>query len=412
MLLEKYVKKAKEKGVSYQTVRRDIAYKLILNNECIARCEYHYTDDYAFDSAYNFGKRGVTKETVLKDMELINSYCYVSTDKPNKLMVRIHSNLLYSVEFLNNNTNNNKNTKTPVKQADQVELKINEKLNGIELIFNGSLNEQTTKLLKQNGFRYSWKQKKWYTKKSDEKLNFAEAFVLSFNDVLENDSNNQTNNNKQEQQTDNNTNDNNEQTITNEDNQTQNKIKMKSITFEWSESNLIKDNTTVTSFSEAENMIQQAARKAPSNGAYDKTKFIITYENGQTYTGRIDIVYSMLFQDQPLKKHITDFCEYHGGEFKEFLNQYQLEDEKQNHISHNNNNNNVIDITSRLKKKQQQELEKQMLDYLINDVVSNMTDDEINELYKFAKNGDEKGLYNYLRQVELKIKLRKSKQLT
>lgn len=176
-----------------------------------------------------------------------------------------------------------------VENADSltVELNINEEKKGIELKFSGIPTEGTRQLLKDNKFRWSKYNKVWFTKQTENALLFAESFVSAFNDTFVEVETITTV----------------EETTTNEPVEAgevteeltpvytnENKIKVKSIMFIWSESNVITDNTIVNTFAEAENLIKQAAFNAPDDGCYDKTKFKIVWTDGQDYTGRIDIV--------------------------------------------------------------------------------------------------------------------------
>lgn len=92
------------------------------------------------------------------------------------------------------------------------------------------------------------------------------------------------------------------------------KIKVKEITFIWSESRLIADGLTVSTFAEAEQLIRQAAKDV--NGGYDKTKFIITWTDGDTYEGRIDIEKDYEEMKTPIKDHITDWLLFLTGDKK------------------------------------------------------------------------------------------------
>jgi hypothetical protein len=78
----------------------------------------------------------------------------------------------------------NKQTTIIKDESIQVELKLNEKLNGIELYFTGKPSEGTRELLKENGFRWSKYNKCWYTKQSDKSMLFAESLVSAYNDTI------------------------------------------------------------------------------------------------------------------------------------------------------------------------------------------------------------------------------------
>jgi hypothetical protein len=88
-------------------------------------------------------------------------------------------------------------------------------------------------------------------------------------------------------------------------------IEVESITFEWSESPVVKDNTTVNTFAEAESIIFNIACNK-NTGGYDKTKFKITWKDGHTYSGRIDVL-SSYTSGKELKKHVEDHCTFFAG---------------------------------------------------------------------------------------------------
>lgn len=92
------------------------------------------------------------------------------------------------------------------------------------------------------------------------------------------------------------------------------KIQVESITFEWSESNQVADNTTVKTFAEAEAIIFSIAAQKDTQG-YDKTGFKITWVDGETYSGRIDVL-SSYTSGKELMKHIENHCLYFAGERK------------------------------------------------------------------------------------------------
>jgi hypothetical protein len=78
----------------------------------------------------------------------------------------------------------NKQTTIIKDESIQVELKLNDKLNGIELYFTGKPSEGTRELLKENGFRWSKYNKCWYAKQSDKTILFAESLVSAYNDTI------------------------------------------------------------------------------------------------------------------------------------------------------------------------------------------------------------------------------------
>lgn len=81
-----------------------------------------------------------------------------------------------------------------------------------------------------------------------------------------------------------------------------------SIRFDWSECNLIADNTTVATFAEADKVIRDAAACVP--GHCCKVGFTITYSDGEEYEGRIDVTREHADQLAPLTQHMRDFVEF------------------------------------------------------------------------------------------------------
>jgi hypothetical protein len=84
------------------------------------------------------------------------------------------------------------------------------------------------------------------------------------------------------------------------------KIKVKSITFLWSESPVIKENTTVNTWAEANKIIKDVAFRVDKG--YDKTAFYIEWEDGKTYKGRIDVMAKDYYKETPLSEHIENFA--------------------------------------------------------------------------------------------------------
>ena len=111
------------------------------------------------------------------------------------------------------------------------------------------------------------------------------------------------------------------------------KIKVKSITFLWSESRKIKDNTSVTTWKEANKMIKDIAFSIENDG-YNKTAFLVEWVDGQTYKGRIDVTTNDIYKEAPLSEHIENFAlgmagmkkPYHWTQekYKKYLNALKI----------------------------------------------------------------------------------------
>ena len=82
-------------------------------------------------------------------------------------------------------------TETSVKTENNnndtiaLEVKENEKLNGIELYFNNKPSKNVIGMLKENGFRWHNKKVCWYAKKNNDTVSIVEAIQLILNDVNE-----------------------------------------------------------------------------------------------------------------------------------------------------------------------------------------------------------------------------------
>lgn len=92
-------------------------------------------------------------------------------------------------------------------------------------------------------------------------------------------------------------------------------IPVQSINFKWSESSLIKDNTTVSTFADANSLIHSIASDMfrTNEQGYTKTSFVITWEDGRTHEGRIDVTPSFINKYNPIGEHIRYFLEGLAG---------------------------------------------------------------------------------------------------
>lgn len=228
----------------------------------------------------------------------------------------------------------------------------------------------------------------------------------------------------EEQQTDDNS-DNTEEQPQQAEYTTEGKIEVKTIQFVWSESGDIQDELTVNTFQEAEQLIKKAAKNAPDNGAYDKTKFLITWSDGQTYEGRIDIIYSDMFKAQPLKDHIQSFANYvinskesfYSEEdkqgYKEFLETYTLEDQTQSEEEQKADNSKVtkvLDFNSRFKQKQEQQEQEKLYDQFLNTILPYMTPEEQLEMVEVYKTDDNTKIGVFFDKIALKTAVRRAKE--
>jgi hypothetical protein len=84
------------------------------------------------------------------------------------------------------------------------------------------------------------------------------------------------------------------------------KIPLRSITIEWSESPFVIDGKSFVSWAAANRELGCGAK--PDLGYY-KTKFVITWADGEEYAGRYDIG----AEDGFLDDHVRRFCEVYSG---------------------------------------------------------------------------------------------------
>jgi len=201
-------------------------------------------------------------------------------------------------------------------------------------------------------------------------------------------------------------------------------VVLKEIEFVWSESGDIEDGLKVTTFAEAEAIIRNAAKHAPDNGAYDKTRFNIVWSDGQNYEGRFDIVRSDMFKATPLKSHIESFVNdvieddgtWYSNErkedYKHFINTYPLEDYQHptNEPTSHTKESNVLDFSSKMKAKQEKEEASKMMDSFLTNILPNMTRGEQLELMDAYKTGNEKDIEATFNKILLSVSIRQAKE--
>lgn len=69
---------------------------------------------------------------------------------------------------------------------------------------------------------------------------------------------------------------------------------------------------TVASFEAADQVLRKWSETAPEKGGYDKVDFKVTWQDGETYEGRYDLVHRNVAMAS-LSTHIQEFCSFHGG---------------------------------------------------------------------------------------------------
>ena len=128
------------------------------------------------------------------------------------------------------------------------------------------------------------------------------------------------------------------------------KVQLKEIKIIWSENVSFDDRQSnpFKSFEEFNNLVISEQNNLPSNGAYDKTKYSIVWEDGQTYDGRLDLQndntpgfrldqsrvnlapvnYLNYIIDNYGTEKGTYFTEENFTEAKQMLSNYSFEDKK------------------------------------------------------------------------------------
>lgn len=70
---------------------------------------------------------------------------------------------------------------------------------------------------------------------------------------------------------------------------------------------------TVSTLAEGNLILAVNAETAPKGGAYDKHDFILTFADGETYKGRIDVHHPSHYPVEKIGKHVIDFLRFYGG---------------------------------------------------------------------------------------------------
>lgn len=297
-----------------------------------------------------------------------------------------------------------------------LEVVMNDEKKGIELYFSSKPSQNVRRMLTENGFRWS-KRGFWYARQSEERLSLVDAIqsILTETNQLVSEVIVETEELMQEEVI--------QEDTYNYDNDNKTVV-LKEIEFVWSESGEIEDGLKVTTFSEAETILKNAAKHAPNNGAYDKTKFNIVWSDGQNYEGRLDLVKSDMFKATPLKSHIVSFVndvieddgfwysDERKEDYKHFINTYPLEDAQEPVIepASHSNQSNVLDFTSKMKTKQEKEEASKMMDSFLTNILPNMTREEQFELMDAYKTGNEKDVETIFNKILLSVSIRQAKE--
>ncbi len=96
---------------------------------------------------------------------------------------------------------------------------------------------------------------------------------------------------------------------------TPSKVKMQKIVILWSEG-LAEENLEFTSWQEVNDLLLKIAQEHDRDGysgSYAKTKFQLTWDDGETYEGRLDVNTK---EDTNIGQHILDIIKFYGGLWK------------------------------------------------------------------------------------------------
>ena len=92
--------------------------------------------------------------------------------------------------------------------------------------------------------------------------------------------------------------------------------RLKTAAILWSEGGREKFPKTYNSFREVESAIRDiASLMAADRGGYDKTEFLLTFEDGMRYEGRIDVVPSESSAPRPLRDHVSSLLNFYAGNY-------------------------------------------------------------------------------------------------
>lgn len=113
------------------------------------------------------------------------------------------------------------------------------------------------------------------------------------------------------------------------------RVPVKGIEILWSESGLY-EKTTFRTWAEANAAIREiAVGKNPGSG-YDKTKYLVTWQDGETWEGRCDVTWDMQFDTAPLSEWLQSFAAHIAGREKA---RHQSAEEYQQFLVMNEKNN-------------------------------------------------------------------------
>ena len=69
----------------------------------------------------------------------------------------------------------------------------------------------------------------------------------------------------------------------------------------------------VSTLAEANEILVRNAETAPKGGAYDKHDFLIEFEDGEVYQGRIDVHHPSYEKPEKIGEHVIHHLRFYGG---------------------------------------------------------------------------------------------------
>lgn len=87
-------------------------------------------------------------------------------------------------------------------------------------------------------------------------------------------------------------------------------------------------------FAHANKAVREMAYYRTEGGGYDKTNFQITWDNGDTYEGRIDVDHNMRTEQRPLTNHVVSHLKFLAGTHPK-PKHVKTEEEWQQHMARN-----------------------------------------------------------------------------
>lgn len=185
--IENLVKRVEKNNGKSVTLRRDVLVKMAQEQL------FDYMDSYSYDDMFGVSEGKGIKGDFTESCEDVRrssvGFCSVRiVDNKLKFYCHIHSNSSFNLYI---ELNEDQKESKEVEISEDVKVELNEEKNGVEIYFSSKPSEEVRNNLKANGFRWSKYNKCWYTKQSENTLNFANSLLPKkddkINDLLSNE---------------------------------------------------------------------------------------------------------------------------------------------------------------------------------------------------------------------------------